>query len=59
MLKVIDVTNMTRALQFPSFKNALKSLTYDGMHFARTINVIKAHMILSQLERARNSSLED
>lgn len=46
----IDVTNMTHMLQLgPLRDNLKKKMTFDGMHFSRTLNVLKAHLILSSL----------
>jgi hypothetical protein len=49
-VQYVDVTNMTHMLQLPDLRgNLWKKLTYDGMHFSRTVNVLKAHIILNQL----------
>lgn len=52
-----DVTNMTNMLQLAPLRRNLKKgkngpLTYDGMHFSRTINVLKAQIVMNDLSNA-------
>jgi hypothetical protein len=50
-VQYVDVMNMTHMLQLPVLKKNLWTLrlTYDGMHFGRTINLLKAYVILDSL----------
>ena len=47
----VDVLQLTSSLQVPSLKHNLPALTYDWMHFTRTVNVLKAQLILHALDK--------
>jgi hypothetical protein len=46
---IVDVIQMTRMLQLEELRVYLKKQTFDGSHFKRNINVLKAQLILNSL----------